>query len=124
MNSRTILLIEDHSDTRDVYATMLRGAGYRVLSAPDGGEGIRLAREHMPDLVVTDLGMPTVDGWQVMELLKQDPSTAHLPVIAMTAYVQNFYRGRADAVGCDIFLEKPCPPDVLVQSIQRLLDTR
>lgn len=118
---RTILLIEDHADTRDVYSTMLRGAGYRVITATHGGEGVRLAREHVPDAVVTDLGMPALDGWQATELLKQDPATAHIPIIAMTAHTQNFYRGRAEIAGCDVFLEKPCPPDVLLSAIQRLL---
>lgn len=121
MDAKTILLIEDHRDTRDVYATLLRHACYRVLEASDGGEGVRLAREHRPDLVVTDLGLPFVDGWQTTELLKQDSATAHIPVIAVTTHVQNFYRGRAQAVGCDSLLAKPCPPAVLVEEIRRLI---
>lgn len=121
MDAKTILLIEDHRDTRDVYATLLRQAGFRVLEASDGGEGVRLAREHSPALVVTDLGLPFVDGWQATELLKQDSTTAHIPVIAVTTHVQDFYRGRAQAVGCDSLLAKPCPPAVLLEEIRRLI---
>lgn len=85
--TRTVLLIEDHTDTREAYAELLRRAGYRVLLAKDGGEGVRLAREGRPDLVVTDLGLPVVDGWCTTELLKQDAATAHIPVIAITGHV-------------------------------------
>jgi CheY-like chemotaxis protein len=67
---------------------LLRRAGYRALLAKDGGEGVRLAREGRPDLVVTDLGLPVVDGWCTTELLKQDAATAHIPAIAITAHVQ------------------------------------
>lgn len=118
---KTILLIEDHADTREVLTAVLRREGYRVLEAPDGGVGVRVAREQMPNLVVTDLGLPVVDGWEVTELLKQHASTAHIPVIAVTANTQKFYRGRAEALGCDAFLEKPCPPALLLEAVQRLL---
>jgi two-component system, cell cycle response regulator DivK len=121
MQPKTILLIEDDADTREVYTAILRRGGFRVRVAANGGEGVRLAREEVPDLVVTDLGMPAVDGWQATELLKQHASTAHLPVIAITANAQDFYRGRAEAAGCDLVLEKPCPPDVLLEAIHRLL---
>ena len=121
MTPKTILLIEDHGDTRDVYATVLRHSGYQVLEANDGGEGVRLGREHMPDLVVTDLRLPVVDGWQATELLKEDPVTAHIPVIAVTTHAQDFYRGRAEMVGCDSFLGKPCPPATLLEEVRRLI---
>jgi two-component system cell cycle response regulator DivK len=121
MTPRTILLIEGHGDTREVYGEILRRAGYRVLAAKDGGEGVRLAREHLPDLVVTDLALPVVDGWHVTGLLKQHAPTAHIPVIAITANTQNFYRGRAEALGCSAFLEKPCSPALLLETIERLL---
>ena len=121
MDAKTILLIEDHRDTRDVYGTLLRHTGYRVLEAKDGGEGVRLAREHNPDLVVMDLRLPIVDGWQATELLKQDSSTAHIPVIVVTTHVHNFDRSRAQELGCNGFLTKPCRPTDLVGEIQRLL---
>lgn len=62
-----------------------------------------------------------MDGWQATELVKQHPATTHIPVIAVTAYAQSFYRGRAELVGCDVFPEKPCPPDVLLRAVQRFL---
>lgn len=117
----TILLIEDHADTRDVYATMFRAAGFRVLTARYGGEGVRVAREHAPDAIVTDLAMPAMDGFEATEMLKRDAATAHIPVIAITAYSHDFYRGRAEAVGCDLFMSKPCSPDQLLTAIRRLM---
>ncbi len=103
---------------------LLRRAGFRVLLAKDGGEGVHLAREGRPDLVVTDLGLPVVDGWCTTELLKQDAATAHIPAIAITAHVQSYYRRRARGVGCDGFLEKPCSPARLLGEVARLLADR
>ena len=121
MTAKTILLIEDHRDTRDVYGTMLRHSGYRVLEAKDGGEGVRLAREQKPDLVVMDLRLPFMDGWQATELLKEHEATAQIPVLVVTTHMYKFDRDHAQELGCDGFLTKPCPPAVLVNEIERLL---
>lgn len=121
MYEKTVLLVEDDHDSRVVYGTLLRHEGFRVVEAVDGGEGILLAQQYTPDVIVMDLGLPRVDGWRATEILKSDPATAHIPVVAVTVHVQDFYRGRAAAVGCDSFLDKPCPPHVLLQAIQRLL---
>ncbi len=119
---RTVLLIEDDLDARFVYGTMLRHAGYRVLEAGDGGEGIRLAQEDTPDLIVMDLGLPEMDGWAATEALKSDAATGHIPVVAITVHVQDEYRERAGRAGCASFLDKPCNPTRLMQEITRILD--
>lgn len=124
MYEKTVLLIEDDRDSREVYGTALRHSGYRVLEATDGGEGIRLAREHRPDVIVMDLGLPGVDGWRATETLKANPATADIPVIAVTVHVHEFYRARTQAVGCDSFLDKPCSPTRLLGEITRVLHER
>jgi two-component system, cell cycle response regulator DivK len=121
MNGKTVLLIEDDRDSRQVYGMVLRHAGYQVVEAVDGGEGILLAQRHRPDVIVMDLGLPRVDGWTATETLKRDPVTSGIPVVAVTVHVQDFYRGRALLAGCDGFLAKPCSPTRLLGEITRLL---
>lgn len=121
MYEKTVLLIEDDRDSREVYGAMLRHAGYRVVEAGDGGEGILLAQRHRPDVIVMDLGLPRVDGWMATEAIKRDPATSHIPVVAVTVHAQDFYRGRAQVVGCDSFLDKPCSPTRLLGEITRIL---
>ncbi len=118
---KTVLLIEDDRDSRVVYGAMLRHSGFRVVEATDGEEGILLAQRHSPDVTVMDLGLPRVDGWTATEALKADPATGHIPVVAVTVHVQDFDRGRAELVGCDAFLKKPCSPTRLVGAITRIL---
>ena len=121
MYEKTILLIEDDRDSRQIYGTVLRHAGYQVMEATDGGEGILLAQRHRPDVIVMDLGLPKVDGWTATEAIKRDPATSHIPVVAVTVHVQDVYRERAQGVGVDSFLDKPCSPTQLVGEITRLL---
>ena len=124
MHAKTILLIEDDPDSREVYGAVLRHSGYRILEARNGEEGIFLARQHCPDLIVMDLGLPLIDGLQATEVLKGDPATRGIPVVAMSVHVQEFYRGRASAVGCESFLDKPCDPKRLVGEITRVLQSK
>lgn len=121
MYEKTVLLVEDDRDSRQIYGAVLRHAGFRVVEAADGGEGILLARRHRPDVIVMDLGLPLVDGWTATEVLKQDPTTSGIPVVAVTVHVQDFYRGRAQVVGCDSFLDKPCSPTRLIGEVRRVL---
>lgn len=121
MYGKTVLLVEDDRDSREVYGVVLRHAGFQVLEATSGGEGILLAQRHRPDVIVMDLGLPGVDGWTATETLRTDPATGHIPVVAVTVHVQDFYRGRAELVGCTSFLEKPCIPSLLVGEIRRVL---
>lgn len=124
MKQTTILLIEDDRDSRYVYGTALRRAGYEVMEATDGAEGILLARRHQPNLIVMDLGLPQVDGWSATATLKSDPATSDIPVVAVTVHVQAIERERARGVGCDSFLDKPCSPTRLVGEITRVLHER
>jgi two-component system, cell cycle response regulator DivK len=121
MLPRTLLLIEDDFDAREAYGLALRHFGYRVVEAADGSEGLRLAREVQPDLILMDLGLPKVDGWEVTARLKNDPETAHIPVMAVTVHVHDLERRRAERAGCDHFVRKPCVPSQLRDEIERLL---
>lgn len=118
---RTVLLIEDDEDTSVVFSAALRYLGYRVFEASDGVDGIQAARDLRPDVILMDLGLPRLDGWEVIRLLKHDSLTAAIPIVAVTVHVQDFYRARADAAGCDRFVAKPCLATDLDREISLVL---
>jgi two-component system cell cycle response regulator DivK len=118
----TILLVEDHEDNRIVYRTVLEHFGYTVLEAHDGEEGVRRAREDRPDLVLMDISIPKLDGWEATKVLKSDPATARIPVIALTAHALPEDRARAAEAGCDGYLAKPVEPRRVVEEVRRVLD--
>jgi CheY-like chemotaxis protein len=118
----TILLVEDHEDNRIVYRTVLEHFGYTVLEAHDGEEGVRRAREDRPDLVLMDISIPKLDGWEATRALKSDPATARIPVIALTAHALPEDRARATEAGCDGYLAKPVEPRRVVEEVRRVLD--
>lgn len=117
----TILLVEDHEENRNIYRTILNHFGYRVVEAPDGREGIRLAREERPDLILMDISIPKVDGWEATRILKADPETMSIPVIAFTAHALPEDRQQAVAVGCDGYLAKPVEPSRVIAEVRRFL---
>lgn len=111
-----ILLVEDFEDVREMYRDYLTFAGLRVETAADGQEALRKARALSPDLVLMDLALPGIDGWEATRLLKSDPATGHLVIVALTAHALAAEGERARAAGCDGFIAKPClPPDLLAQ---------
>jgi CheY-like chemotaxis protein len=117
----TILIVEDNEVNRDVLSRRLTRRGFRVLVAADGPAGLAIARTTPPDLILMDLSLPEVDGWECTRRLKLDPSTAHIPVIALTAHAMVGERDRALAAGCDDFDTKPIDFTGLLDKIQALL---
>jgi len=117
----TILLVEDNLDNRAIYRTILEFAGHRVVEAHNGEEGIRMAREVLPDLILMDVSIPIVDGWQATTILKGDPLTAAIPIVALTAHALPADRDRSLAAGCDGYLAKPVEPRVVAQTVERFL---
>ena len=107
-NSKTVLLVEDNEDNRIVYSTILQHFGYRVMEALNGEEGIAKARAEKPDLILMDISIPIIDGWEATQVLKRDPDTKHIPIIALTAHALASDREKAMEVGCDSYLAKPC----------------
>jgi CheY-like chemotaxis protein len=114
--------VEDHEDNRNIYRTILEHYGYRVLVATDGQNGIRLAREEQPDLILMDLSIPVVDGWEATRSLKLDELTRSIPVIALSAHALDEDRARAWDAGCDGYLAKPVEPRKVLAEVARFLD--
>ena len=119
-----ILLVEDDPDNQDVLATMLQIAGQRVVVATDGAEGLRLANELQPDLILMDMRMGVMDGWTATEQLKAHKELARIPIIAVTAYATVEDARRAFASGCDDYIPKPVDYHVLVGKVKELLFQR
>jgi len=119
-----ILLVDDYQDGREMYADSLRFAGYRTLEASSGLEAMQLAFDRRPSLILMDLSLPGMDGWEVTARLKKDARTRHIPIVALTAHALQEERDRAERAGCDAFVAKPCLPEELLAEVQRLLALR
>lgn len=117
--ANSILLVEDNEDNRIIYATALRYAGYEVYEAITGTEGVEQARAQRPDLVLMDISVPELDGWEATAILKGDPRTKHIPIIAVTAHALPGDEERSLEAGCDGYLAKPIPPAMLIAEVDR-----
>jgi CheY-like chemotaxis protein len=116
---RTVLLVEDNEDNRIIYSTVLRHLGYTVVEALDGDQAIALARSVLPDVILMDISIPGVDGWEATRILRQDPGTKAIPIIALTAHALPDDRARATAVGFTSYLAKPVEPRAVVAEVRR-----
>jgi len=116
-----VLIVEDHQDLRTLYAEQLTMSGFDVIEAGDGAEAIDRTSSSQPDVVLMDLGLPVVDGWEATRRLKADVRTAHIPVVALTAHDGSGELQRATLAGCDWFVPKPCAPDALIAEVRRVL---
>ena len=116
-----ILLVEDNEMNRDMLSRRLQRKGYEVLIAVDGEAGVRMAASEQPDLVLMDMSLPVLDGWEATRRLKSAPGTASIPVIALTAHVMTGDRDKALAAGCDDFDSKPIEFERLLGKMQALL---
>ena len=122
-----VLVVDDYEDNRQMYAELLAYAGYRVTEAKDGAEAIATARQVLPDLIVMDLSLPVVDGWEATRRLKHDDRTRHIPVLALSGHAPEGLVGHSEGAheaGCDAFLAKPCSPEALLQRVEELLTRR
>jgi CheY-like chemotaxis protein len=117
----TILLVEDNEMNRDMLSRRLIRRGYRVLLALDGKSGIELATQELPDLILMDMGLPVVSGWDATVQLKQEIATRNIPVIALTAHALASDQARALAAGCDDYDTKPVDLARLLSKIETLL---
>jgi CheY-like chemotaxis protein len=116
---RKILVVEDNEMNRDMLCRRLMRKGYVVVTAADGAEGMEVARIETPDVVIMDLSLPNMDGWEACRRLKSDPNTRYIPVIALTAHAMSTDRDKALAAGCDDFDTKPVDFVRLVEKIER-----
>ncbi len=116
-----ILVIEDNEMNRDMLSRRLSRRGFGVIVARDGEEGLAMARADLPDLIIMDLSLPRIDGWEVTRRLKADESTRAIPVIALTAHAMSTDRDKALAAGCNDFDTKPVDFGRLVAKVQRAI---
>lgn len=116
-----ILIVEDFEDAREMYREYLDFAGFCVETARDGREAIEKALELDPDLILMDLSLPVIDGWEATRRLKADPRTAHLIIVALSAHALAAEGERARQAGCDGFIAKPCLPSDLVAQMGAFL---
>ena len=116
-----ILLIEDNEMNRDMLSRRLQRKGYQMVVAADGQQGVMLAHREKPDLILMDLSLPVLDGWEATQLIKSDPETKAIPVIALTAHAMMGDREKAFAVGCDDYDIKPVDLPRLLGKIEACL---
>jgi CheY-like chemotaxis protein len=116
-----ILIVEDQTELRELYVQHLMISGFDVIEAANGADAIAFTTARFPDVVLMDLSLPIVDGWEATRRLKGDARTAHIPVVALTAHDGAGELQRATTAGCDWFVPKPCPPDALITEIRRIL---
>jgi CheY-like chemotaxis protein len=116
-----LLLIEDNAANRDMLSRRLQRRGYEVVEAVDGHQGLTMAQVEAPDLILMDMSLPELDGWEATRLLKADPTTASIPVIALTAHAMSSDRERALEAGCDDYDTKPVDLPRLLSKIEALV---
>ena len=122
---RKLLYVEDNDDNLYMLTLWFDVAGgYEIVSAPDGPAGIAIATAELPDLILMDLNLPEIDGWEATRRLKADPATRDIPIIALTAHAMAGDREKALATGCDEFETKPIDFDRLLPKIERLIDAK
>ena len=118
-----ILIIEDNEMNRDMLSRRLARHGYEVVVAVDGAEGLARARDERPALILMDMSLPVIDGWEVTRRLKADPETAAIPIIALTAHAMTSDRDKALEAGCDGYETKPVELPRLLEAMEKLLGT-
>ena len=119
-----VLIVDDYPDAREMYSEYLEYSGYDIVQAANGLEAIDRALDSQPDIILMDLSLPVMDGWEATRRLKADPRTATIPVVALTGHALDGYSEGARNAGCDGFVTKPCLPEDLLVEIRKVLDSR
>ena len=118
---RKVLVVDDYDDAREMYAEYLEFLGYEVQTARNGQEAVDRARESHPDVILMDLSLPVLSGWDATQQLKTDAATRDIPVMALTGHVLPAHTEKAKEAGCDEFVSKPALPDTVADKIRALL---
>ncbi|MBS1817099.1 MAG: response regulator [Acidobacteria bacterium] len=116
-----VLLVDDYPDAREMYSEYLQFSGFDVIEAANGQEALQRASDASPDIILMDLSLPVMDGWEATRRLKADPHTADIPVVALTGHALQGISEGARQAGCDAFVTKPCLPEDLVLEIRKVL---
>jgi two-component system, cell cycle response regulator DivK len=120
--SRRILVIDDHDDNRRLLRDLLENASYEVIEAMTGEEGVALAEAHVPDLILMDIQLPDIDGYEATRRIKSMPAVRHVPVIAVTSYALSGDDVKALRAGCDAYVTKPFSPRALLAKVKAYLE--
>ena len=121
-DKRRVLVVDDYPDAREMYGEYLEYCGFEVVQASNGMEALQRALDTAPDIILMDLSLPVMDGWEATRRLKADKRTAAIPVVALTGHALAGISEGAKKAGCDAFVTKPCLPEDLVKEILRVLD--
>jgi CheY-like chemotaxis protein len=121
MSMSRLLLVEDNEMNRDMLSRRLLRQGFEVLIAVDGQQALDMVKQDRPDLILMDLSLPVMDGWEATRRLKQDPETQKIPIIALTAHAMDGDRAQIEATGCNDYDTKPVELPRLLQKIAQLL---
>ena len=119
--SKRILVVEDQEDNRRIIRDLLTSAGYELLEAVDGEAGVSLAKSERPDLILMDIQLPVLDGYEATRRIKADPELQAIPVVVVTSYALSGDDAKAQAAGCDAYVAKPFSPRQLLATIQKFL---
>jgi len=119
--TKRILVVEDTEDNRQIIRDLLSSAGYDLMEAQDGAEGVEMAKSQRPDLILMDIQLPVLDGYEATRRIKADPALSHIPVIAVTSYALSGDEAKTRAAGCDGYVAKPFSPRQLLQKVREYL---
>ena len=119
-----VLVVDDYQDAREMYAEYLEFSGFRTAEARNGAEALEKAFALTPDVILMDLSLPVMDGWEATRRLRADARTRNIPIVALTGHALTGHGNGTKEVGCDAYVTKPCLPDALVQEVKRILDAR
>ena len=119
--SKKILVVEDTEDNRQILRDLLGMAGYDMLEAHDGAEGVAKASEHKPDLILMDIQMPVMDGYEATRQIKANPELKGIPIVAVTSYALSGDEEKARAAGCDAYIAKPYSPRQMLAKVREVL---
>jgi len=119
--SKRILMIEDTEDNRQILRDLFAATDYELIEARDGAEGVTTAQTEKPDLILMDIQLPVIDGYEATRRIKADPALSHIPIIAVTSYALSGDETKARAAGCDAYIAKPFSPRQLLAKVHELL---
>jgi two-component system cell cycle response regulator DivK len=119
--TRRILVVEDQEDNRRIIRDLLQSVGYQLIEAADGAAGVRLAKEERPDLILMDIQLPVLDGYEATRRIKADPELRPIPIVVVTSYALSGDDAKARTAGCDAYVAKPFSPRALLATIRKFL---
>ena len=116
-----VLMVEDTEDNRQIVRDLMESVGYDLIEAGDGAEGVAMAAEHRPDLILIDIQLPVMDGYEASRQIKANPELRHIPIIAVTSYALSGDEEKTRAAGCDGYVAKPFSPRQLLAKMNEFL---